>query len=73
MSDKKITKKLNEIYDGWKNYIFPSDEIEKIAKKRIELCVSCDKLKTGDFCGVCGCWTPAKVRSENSQCPIGKW
>lgn len=68
-----INDTLNQIYDGWKNYIFPNKKIEEIAKHRIKICIECEKIKKGNFCGVCGCWTPAKVRSEKSTCPIKKW
>lgn len=66
---------LQEIYNGWKNYIFPNPEIEEIAKKRIAICVNnkCGKFTFKKTCKICGCYMPAKVRSMNSNCPIKKW
>jgi len=67
--------KLEEIYSGWKNYIFPNPQIEKIAKERIAICVKndCAKFRSNNSCAICGCYMPAKVRSEKSHCPIKKW
>ncbi|MFA5366556.1 MAG: hypothetical protein WC333_01340 [Dehalococcoidia bacterium] len=67
--------KLSEIYDGWKNYIFPNPEVEEIAKKRIAICVEnkCGKYKSNDTCKLCGCYMPAKVRSPKSYCQLKKW
>jgi len=64
---------LSEIYDGWKNYIFPNPQIKEIAKKRANICVSCDKLRKNKTCKLCGCYVPAKTRSIKSICPIKKW
>jgi len=67
--------KLEEIYEGWKNYIFPSPAVEQEAKRRIEICVKneCKKFKSNNTCGICGCFMSAKVRSLKSHCPIGMW
>jgi len=65
--------KLSEIYEGWKNLTFQNSEIEEKAKKRIEICVKCDKLNKRNFCNLCGCYMPAKVRSSKSHCRIKKW
>lgn len=61
--------------------------VEKLAEARLKICEKCPvrtgivcdpkkKLKhvrTGEIVGGCGCMLTAKVRSVNSQCPIGKW
>lgn len=65
--------RLDDIYQGWKNYIFPNPAIEKAAKKRASICVTCPKLKLNNVCASCGCYIPAKTRSVNSRCPLGKW
>lgn len=67
-----------EIYNGWKNVIFSSPEIEKMAKERAKICVECiinDKpgMRNNKTCRICGCFIPAKVRSEKSKCPLKKW
>jgi len=66
---------LNEIYDGWKNYIFENPDVEVEAKRRIAICVSneCGKFTGLKTCELCGCFMPAKVRSLKSSCAIKKW
>jgi hypothetical protein len=65
---------LAEIFEGWKNLTFPpTPKVEELAKKRIEICVNCDKLTKRNFCKVCGCYMPAKVRSRKSKCLKGLW
>jgi len=65
--------RLEQIYQGWKNYIFPNPEMEALAKKRATICVDCPKLKLNNVCASCGCYIPAKTRSKTSKCPLGKW
>lgn len=67
--------KLDEIYAGWKNYIFPNPKVEEEAKRRIAICVKneCKKYRENDTCGMCGCFMPAKTRSPKSRCLLGKW
>lgn len=72
MSEKKVSI-LREIYDGWKNFAFPNPEVEKLAKKRIEICVDCEFLTKNKSCEKCGCYMPAKTRSPRSTCPENKW
>lgn len=66
---------LNEIIVGWKNYIFPNKEVEKIATNRMITCLKCKDhfQKKTKRCGICGCFMPAKVRNINSKCPIKSW
>lgn len=66
---------LSEIYNGWKNYVFPNPQIEELAKKRIAVCVEnkCGKYTKKDTCKICGCFMPAKVRSIKSTCALKKW
>jgi hypothetical protein len=68
-----VEEKLKEIYDGWKNYIFPNPETEKQAKERMAICIQCPKLLLNNICSKCGCFTPAKVRNSKSYCPLKKW
>lgn len=71
---KKMTvpEKLKSIYEGWKYLIWPNPEIEKIAKKRADICSNCNWSKM-NVCRQCGCYISAKVRSEKEKCPIDKW
>lgn len=64
---------IKEIIDGWKNYLFKSKEHEKLAINRMSTCLECDKLTKTKRCSECGCFMPAKVRTEKSKCPLGKW
>ena len=64
---------LTEIYDGWKNYVFQDPQIEELAKKRIAICITCEKLQSNNRCALCGCYMPAKVRSKRSKCSLNKW
>lgn len=64
---------LEEIYCGWKNYVFPNKDIEELAKKRVVICVDCPKLKLNKICSSCGCYIPSKTRSPRSRCPLNKW
>lgn len=65
--------RLSEILEGWKNFTFPNPTVEKEATKRIEICVNCDKLNQRNFCDMCCCYMPAKVRSPKSHCRLRKW
>lgn len=70
--------KFEEIYVGWKNYVFRNPEMENVAKKRLKICVDCKiNKKSGitpyNTCRVCGCYISAKVRSKKSNCPLNKW
>ena len=60
---------LQEIYEGWKNYLFENSKVEKIAKERIAMCVICKNLTKNKTCEICGCFLPAKCRSIESHCP----
>lgn len=68
--------KLEEILNGWKNYIFPNKKVEELAKKRISICLNkqiCKKLSNRNYCGICNCYMPAKVRNPKSKCPKNYW
>lgn len=51
------------------------EEIEKLpfAKKRYNICLSCEELGKFKICNKCGCFMPAKVRLSGVECPIEKW
>ena len=65
--------KLSEIFRGWKYYVFPHPDVEVLAKERIEICVGCEFLSNRNYCDLCGCYMPAKVRSPTSRCKDKKW
>ncbi|MCT4665618.1 MAG: hypothetical protein N4A45_10330 [Flavobacteriales bacterium] len=79
---------FKHILEGWKNYAFENPEIEELAKKRAEICHTCDlKKKTlidvledyriikakGYVCGQCNCPLSSKLRVKNEKCPENKW
>lgn len=66
--------KLKNIYDGWKNLIFPSEEVEKLAKQRAEICSKCPS-NVNNTCKECGCPLISKTRStkKTNVCPLNKW
>lgn len=66
--------KFTEIVSGWKNLLFKTPEIEKVAKQRAKICSDCE-LNNGGSCSSCGCLLSAKTRSmsDTNKCPIGKW
>lgn len=82
-------KVFNQIIEGYKELIKEKSGGEQLpfVTPRFRQCSSCS-LFTGVICnpekevphietGVmtkgCGCIIQAKIRSKNSQCPLGKW
>lgn len=43
----KWLKNLREIYDGWKNDAFPTDDILELAEKRAKVCAGCPMNNEG--------------------------
>ena len=64
--------KVSEIFNGWKNVVFPNEHVEKIAKARASICGSCE-YNVKSRCTKCGCPLIAKTRSMQSHCPLKKW
>jgi hypothetical protein len=67
--------KLKDIILGWKNLIFTSPEIKKMAAEREAICAKCEHASKTIYlhCNLCGCYIPAKTRSKDSSCPDGRW
>jgi len=66
------------VINGWWNYYFKTDKVEKIAKRRMKVCNKCryKVVKEGKLkCGICGCPLEKKVRSmrKSNRCPKGLW
>ncbi len=74
MSNKTYKEKYDEIKDGWTNWIWKNDEVEKIAKARALHCAACDS-NIINVCKECGCPLATKTRSmkETNSCPLKKW
>ena len=65
--------RLSEIYEGWKNVIFPTPEIEEMAKERISVCVECENLNILNICSKCCCPHIGKAHSPESRCTENRW
>lgn len=81
---------VDNIIEGWKNYFKGGNAVLlELAKKRAQICVSCNHIKygkhaavlpdtqigeiKGHYCGVCKCPLSTAVRSSAYQCPKQKW
>jgi len=64
--------KISEIFNGWKNVVFPNEEVERTAKVRAAICSQCE-YNVKSRCKKCGCPLIAKTRSMDSDCPLKKW
>lgn len=65
---------MEQIVDGWKNYIFQNPTTEEMGKLRLTKCMVCEwRSKISNRCKQCGCFVPTAVRSRPKRCPIGKW
>ena len=79
----KAFSNLNEITAGVINTLFKKENVELIAKTRMDICKSCDVFDgegdkcfapgTQPCCGDCGCSLGFKTRSLSSECPKGYW
>ena len=66
-----------QIIKGFVNYALSiartnDHEIEVEAKRRMEICAMCKTFRSNLWCTDCGCYLPAKTRSEN-MCDQNKW
>ena len=72
---------VKEIFEGFKNLVFPDEEVEALAEQRLKICFECpvrtdnkcDRDKSLNRIKGCGCWLSAKTRSVGSNCPLKKW
>jgi len=72
---QRILLTIKLIWQGWTNVILDliSDiKYKDIFSDRYEICKSCEHNKLG-ICEKCGCVLKAKTKSEDSECPVGKW
>lgn len=72
---KYILIHIKLIWQGWRNLVL--DLVSDIKYKeqfdaRMEICKHCDMNEFG-ICRMCGCVLKAKTKSEDSECPVGKW
>jgi len=78
---------VNNILNGWKNFMDKSEVVERVAVERAKQCTGCEHAKKsmlsffkdslkeveGYKCNKCQCPLSAKIRSVNETCPIGLW
>jgi DNA-directed RNA polymerase subunit N (RpoN/RPB10) len=76
---------IYQIYEGWRNRIYPPKElkdiIESLKVERISKCDNCiyhsknhnTPLRPDNHCVHCGCNIEAKTACLSCECPIGIW
>jgi hypothetical protein len=72
---------FEEIFKAWVTSLNPTEQEEKLANSRLNICKECDykretikKKNWSLLCGKCGC--PIRVKVFSSQinpCPMGFW
>lgn len=77
---ENIFTKLSNIAEGFRNHLFPPEElkyvIEQTSETRLEICKTCEHYSTEGLykhCEKCGCSFPAKTKCLSCSCPVGKW
>lgn len=73
---------LNEIVNAWITSFNPTEEVQTLANKRMEICNGCESniplfrdKKWSRVCNECGCPIAKKIFSHknNDACDLGKW
>lgn len=76
---------LHQIVEGWRNKLFPKEEmkeiIAKVKEERMGICQQCPKhskfhstpLRPDEHCTECGCTLSAKTVCLSCKCPLNKW
>lgn len=78
---------LSNIYEGFKNNLFPKEElkqiIEEVREERLAICNKCDQhssnkvgyksIRIDAHCTNCGCNLAAKISCLNCECPLKYW
>lgn len=67
--------KLGRIIEGFGNFVFRTPETEAIAIQRARVCAICLQIKRikNEWCPVCKCFVPFKIRSMTESCPAKLW
>jgi len=78
--------KLSELYEGWRNNLFPPEKLKKVietvGKKRMAICSICEHnskfhnvLRFDEHCVICLCTLSAKTKCLSCSCPLKppKW
>lgn len=78
---------LLQIYEGWRNNLFPpeklKDVIAKVGEERLAICKECpehssnkkeyETYRMDEHCTNCGCTLSAKTKCLSCSCPLSKW
>lgn len=77
---------ISNIYEGWKNHLFPPSRLKEIIKKvsrqRRAICDGCEynskfhkTMRPDIHCIYCGCTLSAKTKCLSCDCPLPspKW
>jgi len=80
---------IDNILEGWHNFIFKSEVTEQLKKERAKHCIDCKHKKfsktlkafikddvvevEGFRCNKCKCPLSAKLLSKNENCPLKLW
>lgn len=75
---KDTAKTIGQIIEGHGNNLLSKagmlpEDMEAIAKQRMDICEPCENFTLGRTCKKCGCFMPAKTKAIKATCPIGKW
>ncbi len=77
---KSKSEKINDIVDGWYNYVVRNPTTEAESLRRAAICAECPLLGKNRLgliaCTECGCPSSMMTRSKNKECehPEGsKW
>ena len=75
---------FSQMYEGWKNNLFPAKElrsyIKDVSNERMSICEDCALIYTKHktvrpdvHCTDCGCTLAAKTKCLSCECPLKKW
>lgn len=75
---------LSQIYEGWKNNLFPASELKdiiaQVSEERLKICDGCEHhsknhkgVRPDAHCTNCGCTLSAKTKCLSCSCPLNKW
>jgi hypothetical protein len=75
---------FSQIYEGWKNNLFPAKDMKEYIKlvgnERMAICEECEFISTKHetvrpdvHCTNCGCTLAAKTKCLSCACPLNKW
>lgn len=76
---------FSQIYEGWRNHLFPPEEIKKliteVSVERLSVCKDCRfnsknrkrNIRPDEHCVLCGCTLVAKTKCLSCSCPRNYW